>query len=330
MLTSRVGWLIREQGVSPFEILAITFTNKAADEMKHRVGALVGPGGPEDVGVHLPLRLRALLRRDASRLGYSSSFTIYDQSDADASPPTSCATRHRHQEVPAPHRPRRDQRAKNELVGVDAYADRARSIYERRIAEVYREYQRRLVDANAMDFDDLLTKAVELLRKAPDVLEQYQERFKHVLVDEYQDTNKAQNELVKLLANRHRNICVVGDGDQCLPPETRVATPTGPKPIEEVVEGDAVLGTRGHLTAQPGSGHGRQAGPLPGPYVPHHRRGHTLRGTPHHIVLARQSGEAGGYLVHLMYRADRGYRRGAGQGMRPRRRARRTSGSGSG
>ncbi len=104
--------------------------------------------------------------------------------------------------------------AKNELIGVDAYADRARSIYERRIAEVYREYQRRLADANAMDFDDLLTKAVELLRKAPDVLEGYQERFKHVLVDEYQDTNKAQNELVKLLANRHRNICVVGDGDQ--------------------------------------------------------------------------------------------------------------------
>ena len=99
-------------------------------------------------------------------------------------------------------------------MGVDAYADRARSIYERRIAEVYRVYQRRLVDANAMDFDDLLTKAVELLRVAPDVLEHYQERFKFVLVDEYQDTNKAQNELVKLLATRHRNICVVGDSDQ--------------------------------------------------------------------------------------------------------------------
>ena len=100
--------------------------------------------------------------------------------------------------------------AKNELVGVDAYHDRARSIYEKRIAEVYREYQKRLADANAMDFDDLLTKAVELLRVAPDELAYYQERFKHVLVDEFQDTNKAQNELVKLLAGRHRNILVVG------------------------------------------------------------------------------------------------------------------------
>ncbi len=139
-----------------------------------------------------------ILRRDASRLGYSSSFTIYDQADAERLTayvlrdlnidPKKFPPRTVHAVISA---------AKNELIGVDAYADRARSIFESRIAEVYREYQRRLGDANAMDFDDLLIKAVELLRKAPDVLEHYQERFKHVLVDEYQDTNKAQNELVK-------------------------------------------------------------------------------------------------------------------------------------
>ena len=215
VLTSRVGWLIREQGVSPFEILAITFTNKAADEMKHRVGSLVGPVAQKMWVSTFHSACVRILRRDASRLGYSSSFTIYDQADAERLTayvlrdlnidPKKFPPRTVHAVISA---------AKNELIGVDAYADRARSIYERRIAEVYREYQRRLADANAMDFDDLLTKAVELLRKAPDVLEGYQERFKHVLVDEYQDTNKAQNELVKLLANRHRNICVVGDGDQ--------------------------------------------------------------------------------------------------------------------
>ncbi|HEV2757979.1 MAG TPA: 3'-5' exonuclease, partial [Acidimicrobiales bacterium] len=148
-------------------------------------------------------------------LGYSSSFTIYDQADAERL--TGYVLRD--QNVDPKRFPPRSvhatiSAAKNDLVSVDAYEDRARGPFEKRIAAAYREYQRRLVEANAMDFDDLLVRAVDLLRAHPHVLEYYQDRFAHVLVDEFQDSNGAQNELVVQLAGKHRNICVVGDSDQ--------------------------------------------------------------------------------------------------------------------
>ncbi|MGQ0520437.1 MAG: DNA helicase PcrA [Actinomycetota bacterium] len=215
VLTSRVAHLVRQRGVSPFEILAITFTNKAADEMKARVGALVGPVAQRMWVSTFHAACVRILRRDGGRLGYRSSFTIYDEADAnrltgyvlrdldiDAKKFTPRAV---HGAISV---------AKNELLDAAAYAARARTIYERRIAEVYTEYQRRLLAASAMDFDDLLMVTVELLRKEPEVLAHYQERFRHILVDEYQDTNRAQNEMVVLLGRRHRNVCVVGDSDQ--------------------------------------------------------------------------------------------------------------------
>ena len=215
VLTHRVAWLVREQGISPFEVLAITFTNKAADELKGRVAALVGPVARRMWVSTFHSACVRILRRDAHLLGWTSSFTIYDQGDAERL--TGYVLRDLNVD-PKRFPPRAVHavisQAKNEVLGVDAYADRARSIYERRIADVYREYQRRLRDANAMDFDDLLLVTVELFRREPDVLARYQERFKHVLVDEFQDTNQAQNELVVRLAQGHRNICVVGDSDQ--------------------------------------------------------------------------------------------------------------------
>jgi DNA helicase-2/ATP-dependent DNA helicase PcrA len=215
VLTSRVAWLIKDQGVSPFDILAITFTNKASDEMKGRVASLVGPVARKMWVSTFHSACVRMLRRDGHHLGYTSSFTIYDQADAERL----TAYVLRDHNVDSKRFPPRAvhaviSAAKNELIGVDTYAERARSIYERRIAEVFRDYQKRLAAANAMDFDDLLTKAVELLRAHPHVLSYYQDRFAHILVDEFQDTNRAQNELVVQLAARHRNICVVGDSDQ--------------------------------------------------------------------------------------------------------------------
>jgi DNA helicase-2/ATP-dependent DNA helicase PcrA len=217
VLTHRIAHLIRHEGVSPFEILAITFTNKAADEMKHRVGALVGPVAEKMWVSTFHAACVRILRRDADRLGYPKQFTIYDQADANrltgyvirdlGLDPKRFPPRTVHATISA---------AKNDHLSVDAYADRAGVIYERRIADIFREYQARLQRAGAMDFDDLLGNTVTLLQDHPDVLESYRRRFKHVLVDEYQDTNTVQNEMVLQLTKVHRNVCVVGDGDQSI------------------------------------------------------------------------------------------------------------------
>ncbi len=217
VLTRRIAWLIRERGVSPFEILAITFTNKAADEMKSRVAELVGPVARKMWVSTFHSACVRILRRDAQALGFPSGFTIYDQADAvrltgyvlrdldldtKKLPPRSV-----HAQISA---------AKNDYVTVAEYADRARGFTEQKLADVYREYQQRLLRAGAMDFDDLLLNTAELFRRHPDVLEHYRKRFTHVLVDEYQDTNKVQNDLVLQLGREHRNVTVVGDGDQSI------------------------------------------------------------------------------------------------------------------
>jgi DNA helicase II / ATP-dependent DNA helicase PcrA len=219
VLTHRIAWLVREKGVSPFAILAITFTNKAADEMRSRVAQLVGRVAQRMWVSTFHSACVRILRREAPLLGYQSSFSIYDQ--ADAVRLTGYVVRDLGldtKKFPARAVHAAISAAKNELMSASAYADRARrsSIFERKIADVYQEYQRRLVSANAMDFDDLLALTVQLFRQHPDVLDAYRDRFSHILVDEYQDTNQAQNELVLQLAGGHHQVTVVGDSDQSI------------------------------------------------------------------------------------------------------------------
>ncbi|CAN5763828.1 DNA helicase PcrA [soil metagenome] len=216
VLTHRIAHLI-EMGTSPFEILAITFTNKAAQEMRQRVGALIGPVAEKMWVSTFHAACVRILRRDGHRLGYPSSFTIYDQADSQRL----CGYVIRDLNLDAKRFPTRQvhaiiSAAKNDDRGPEEFAARAEVIFERKIADVYREYQARLHKAGAMDFDDLLRNTVELLRTEPEVLEHYRTRFKHVLVDEYQDTNKVQNELVLQIAGGHHNVCVVGDSDQSI------------------------------------------------------------------------------------------------------------------
>ncbi len=219
VLTHRIAHLISDRGVSPFAILAITFTNKAAEEMRARVVDLVGPVAQRMWVRTFHSACARILRVEAKRLGYPAGFSIYDQADsvrltryvmADLGLDT------RRSSPQATHG--RISAAKNDMVSPEAYAASAAESQFRlaETARVYAEYQRRLLRAGAVDFDDLLTLTVRLFREHPDVLADYQDRFRHILVDEYQDTNRAQNEIVLVLGARHRNVFVVGDSDQSI------------------------------------------------------------------------------------------------------------------
>ncbi|MGH2783698.1 MAG: DNA helicase PcrA, partial [Actinomycetota bacterium] len=219
VLTHRIAYLIRERKVSPFAILAITFTNKAAGEMKERVGGLVGSRlGAAMWVMTFHSACARILRADGVRLGFTSSFTIYD--DADAERLITYISKELDVD-PRRFTPRQIKNAignaKDKLVDEEMFAQAAgRNPYERTIAEVYALYQTRLRQANAMDFDDLIMNTVHLFRLYDDVLEEYRDKFTQVLIDEFQDTNHAQYVLAKLLAERDRNICVVGDLDQSI------------------------------------------------------------------------------------------------------------------
>jgi DNA helicase-2/ATP-dependent DNA helicase PcrA len=215
-LTHRMAYLIREKGVSPYEILAITFTNKAAQEMADRVEGLLGTRIAKGMWIMtFHAACVRILRREHAYVGIPSHFSIYDEGDTERVIALSLKQLNID---PKRYPPRAVAavigRAKDNLISPAEFAADAGTYYERTVADVYAEYQARLRAAGALDFDDIIMETVRLFRGHPEVLEHYQERFRYVLIDEYQDTNRAQYHLVNLLAAKHRNICVVGDADQ--------------------------------------------------------------------------------------------------------------------
>jgi DNA helicase II / ATP-dependent DNA helicase PcrA len=319
-LIHRIALLIAEHEVHPNEILAVTFTNKAAAEMRERAGHLVTGASDLWMSTFHSAGVR-ILRAYGERIGLQKGFLIYDDDDQldllkeimqnlpglpqDANP------RYLRAAI---------DRAKSNLWGpeeVNTQGEaRIAGLPKASVVEGYRRYQARLRSANAIDFSDLLSETVRLFREDPEALERIQRRTRFIQIDEYQDTNTAQYEFAKLLASSEKNIVCIGDPDQCLPPETLIRTATGCIPIEQVVEGMDVYGTGGSLEPMLGKVRFVKKGHFAGPMWEVQAGGRTLRGTPHHLVMARTEPRAGRYYVYLMYRSDRGYRVGMTKSLR--------------
>ena len=311
VLTQRVAYLIASEGVRPYQILAVTFTNKAAREMEHRVQSLLGEEATQGMmlGTFHSICAR-LLRRESDHLPVESNFVIFDSDDQERIVKSIIREfnlddkRYRPASVHASI-----SKAKNDLIGADDcpitnYRDEV-------VKRVYAEYQKRLVASNAVDFDDLLVYTARLLEDNPSVREKYARRFVHVLVDEFQDTNIAQYTLVKHLSSAHKNVFCVGDPDQCFPAGTSIQTPSGTKKIENLKAGDQIIAAsgRGSTLLSRVAHVGKR--PFNGDLVKvRTREGFTFQSTPNHIVFARLGLKQGLHYVYLMYRKDKGYRVG--------------------
>jgi DNA helicase-2/ATP-dependent DNA helicase PcrA len=217
VLTRRIAHLLNAVGVKPPEILAITFTNKAAGEMRERLVDLVGPPARASWVMTFHAACGRILRREAPRLGYRTNFTIYDSADQNRlvrqcleeldRDPKRFTPRGIHSQI---------SNAKNQLIGPEQYKSRVASFYDQTVADVYELYQRRMFSSNAVDFDDMLYLTVDVLERFPEAREKWQKSFRYVLVDEYQDTNHAQYRLLQVLSQQHGNIFCVGDPDQSI------------------------------------------------------------------------------------------------------------------
>jgi len=319
VLTHRIAYLIGEAGVDPHNILAVTFTNKAAREMKDRLDVLLGAGKAAalTVGTFHSICTR-FLRRDIVHLGRERDFAIYDSDDQQRVMRRVLKDLDLDEKKYPPRAIHANiSRAKNELIDADEYQKLGHTYYDEVVARCFVRYQQVLRESNALDFDDLLVETARLFEEHPRVLEKYQDRYLYMLADEYQDTNKAQYVLLKLLAAKRRNIFVVGDEDQCIPEGSLVRTPQGEVPIERIAVGDIVVSGAGRGTTAQGKVEKTRSRLYQGKIVRITlQSGRALHATPNHMCFARLGPHLDVYYVYLMYRRDKGYRIGLTRGYR--------------
>jgi DNA helicase-2/ATP-dependent DNA helicase PcrA len=315
VITRRVAWLL-QQGVRPWNILAITFTNKAAGEMRQRVEALV-PNSRVWVSTFHSLGAR-LLRQYADRVNIGPNFSIYDQDDRAKVVKAALEAAGIDNVRFSPDRlAGAISRAKNQLLTPQQYEQRASDFFTQTVARVYYPYEKRLREANAVDFDDLLLLPALALKHDEELRAELDGRFRFVLIDEYQDTNQAQYEIARRLSIDQPNLCVVGDPDQCLPPGTMIETPAGPRPVETIADNDQVISSTGWGKAAPMLVEKVMVNPYCGPLVNIVLDdGTSIRATPNHVCFARLRPDPCIRIVYLMWKRGLGYRLGITRGVR--------------
>lgn len=321
VLTHRMAHMIEDLNIFPYKILAITFTNKAAKEMQERIHALIGDKANDMWISTFHSTCVRILRREIEKLGYKRNFTIYDSSDQKTLVKECMKVLSiNDKEITENEIMSKISKAKDNMQSADSYySEHEHNFREKKIAEVYKMYQKRLKENNALDFDDLICKTVELFKKNPETLEFYQRKFQYIMVDEYQDTNGAQYEFVTLLAAKHRNICVVGDDDQCLVEGTIITTENGIRKIEDLQVGDniRVASGNGETTILPVSSISKKEYNNTIIKVIT-ENGKIIKATPNHLTFGKVSLEEEKYYVYLMYKDGFGYRIGQTSSIRNR------------
>jgi len=324
VLTRRIAYMIDEKGIAPWNILAVTFTNKAAREMRERVEKILEekfgpplPGQPArlgglTIGTFHSICAR-ILRVETDAIGYARNWVIYDSGDQHALIRNILREMNLDEKRYSPNAIHsRISKQKNELITPDTY--RAQTYFEEVAGRVYRRYQEALQINNAVDFDDLLMRSVLLLQEREDLLRKYQQKWQYLLVDEFQDTNTAQYTFLRLLANGpegKRNLFVVGDEDQCVVPGTSIHTSEGCQPVETLQASTKVIAAAGHSTTAEGELDARFEREYAGPVVVIKTRGgRLLKATPEHCVFGRFQPHGAYQYVYLMYSSRLGYRIG--------------------
>jgi len=316
VLTHRVAYFIKQGLAKSENCLLLTFTNKASNEMKERI-SLLTDNKPPFAGTFHSFCAK-VLRIDGKHIGIPPGFVIYDEQDQKDLVKQILESMNLSTDQYNPAAILNDiSDAKNQMLNPEQYSEFARGEWQEIVFKVYLAYEKALKENQALDFDDLLIKAVVLFKEVPEILKKWQERLTHIFVDEWQDTNKIQYILTKLLVGKRKNLTAVGDASQCLPPGTLISTPKGPKKIECIKNNSLVLSATGRGSSNAFLVRKIHKRKHSGEIVTlKTKSGRTLKLTPNHILFARLTPKENLYHVYLMYKSGKGFRIGLAKGLR--------------